>query len=86
MDSGRSKTVDTCASDRSKTVDDAMLLAVGSYLPEGILLGDAETEEEMGGAEHYPVYITEDPLIGGHIALFLELNTQRPDIGSERKS
>ena len=35
---------------RSGTVDDAMLLAVGSYLPEGVLPGDAEKEKALENA------------------------------------
>ena len=35
------------ATHRSGTTDDTMLMAVGDYIPDGVLPGEAETEEEM---------------------------------------
>ena len=68
------------------TVDDTILIAVGECLPEDILPSEAETAKETDSAEHYPVYVTKVPFIEGHMALILELITQRPDIGIERWS
>ena len=70
---------------RSGTVDDAMLVAVGAYVPKGSLPGAAESEKELGKAERFPVYVTEDPVIADHMALMLALNTQRPDVGTVKR-
>ena len=65
---------------RSGTTDDSMLLAVGDYIPDGVLPGEAETDKELEKAEFYPVYVTEDPIIADHMALILTLQTQRSTV------
>ena len=71
---------------RTGAVDDAILKAVGAYLPEGILPSEADTAKGTESAERYSVYVTKDPFIGEHMALTIGLTMQRPDMGIERWS
>ena len=48
-----------------------MLVALGPYVPEGILTGAAETGKEEEQADHSPTYATDKPPIGDHMALSL---------------
>ena len=65
----------------SGAVDDSILVAVGSYISEGILPEEAGTEKEVEPAEVFAAYMTGKPIIGAHMALLLGLRSQRPDIG-----
>ena len=62
-----------------------MLVAIGDYVPEGPLLGEAEAEKEREKSDHFPAYATDEPVIADHMALALVLHTQRPDIGATRR-
>ena len=53
------------------TTPDATVMAIGKYFPEGILPQDLEEEGEQEELETYPAYVTENPILGDHMALFL---------------
>ena len=58
---------------KTGTVGGAMVTAITTYLPEGTLLGKGAL----------PVYITEEPVTCGHMALPLDVETGRSGIKSE---
>ena len=49
-----------------------MEVARGHYLPDGVT-----------PTKGLPVYITEQPVMGGHIALTIEIKTLTPDVKSD---
>ena len=38
----------------------------------------------LGASEYFPVFITEEKVIGDHVALFLDTGTVRPDIKTDQ--
>ena len=65
------------------TTTDAILIALGNYIPEGILPTEIEQENENQIQDYYPAYITKEPTHGEHMALILNFQTIRPDIRTE---
>ena len=57
-----------------------MLVALGDYIPEGVLPSEQDLETEHDISNYYPVYVTESVVLGEHMALFLDFQTLRPDI------
>ena len=58
------------------TTPDAMVMAVGGYLPEGIMTLDENDDREEEILEYYPAYVTDRPILGDHMALFLTFITE----------
>ena len=71
---------------RMGAAPDAIVMALGAYLPEGLLFSD-KTDEEVGeGVENSPAYVSDRPVLGEHMALYLAFHTLWPQIeGSLRK-
>ena len=59
-------------------MDEMKLLAEGSFMPHGVLPGEAETEKEIDRVEYYQVYTTEEPIIKDDMALTFDLRARRP--------
>ena len=69
---------------KAGTVDDAILMAAGRYIPEGILPTEDENMQDPEKVEFFPAYVTEKRVIGEHMALFLDIGTIRQDITSDK--
>ena len=57
---------------------DAMLMALGEYIPEGLVLTESEEDDNSECLENSPAYISERPVLGDHMALFLTFQTHWP--------
>ena len=62
------------------TSPDAMALALGRYFPVGILPAEAGEEGVREATERFPLYVTGNPVLGGHMALFLTFYAIWPDL------
>ena len=62
---------------RSGTEEDAIPVAMGSYIPDESLPGEAGAEKETETAEYYSVFVTPEPLIRDHCGLVLKIQTPR---------
>ena len=61
----------TIPTNRKGTAPDAMALALGSWLPVGLLSSKEEAEEDQELLECYPAYATGCPIPGRRVALCL---------------
>ena len=62
------------------TAPDAMLMALGEYIPEDLLLDNNIDEDDTELRDSFPAYISEEPILGDHMALFLAFQTQWPQV------
>ena len=69
---------------KAGTTDDSILMAAGKYIPEGVLPEEEENMKDQDLLEFFPVYVTENRVIGEHMALFLDIGTSRPDIVNDK--
>ena len=57
------------------TTDDAIIAALRTHLPEGLIPGQEEYDKEIETSEKYPAYVTEKPILGKRMALILPFRT-----------
>ena len=50
------------------TRTDAILLAAGTYIPEGLLPEEPEPDRREESSDIYPVYVAEKVILGNHMA------------------
>ena len=60
------------------TSPDATVMAIGTYLPDGLLPIDEVEGGEQELSEWFPAYVAGQPFLGDHMALFLPLQAFRP--------
>ena len=60
---------------RTGTVTDGILLAMGDYMPDGILPQETEPEIDGGHPEVYPVVVSPNPELADRHLLYLDLQT-----------
>ena len=62
---------------KADAVDDAILMAAGQYVREGIISTEDENTQDQEKVEFYPVYVTEARVVGEHMALFDQTQSVR---------
>ena len=69
---------------KAGTSDDAIVMAAGGYVPEGVLPEEEELMKDRDLLEFFPVNVTEERVINEHMALFLDIGTVRPDVTNDK--
>ena len=63
----------------------AIMLAVGNYIPEGVLPENGEEHiEDQDLLEFFLVHVTEERELGEHMALLLDIGTARPGVVADK--